>query len=114
MAYPRTIPVEVRAWTRTGYDRNGDPVMGFGLWQEVLVFGWAVSPTQEVVGDSLLRTIDTLTVYCAPGDDPGPGGEIRTPGDPTPWKVKGNDQDFANNPFFDPGLVVVTATRTEG
>ncbi|WP_312715472.1 hypothetical protein [Corynebacterium flavescens] len=114
MPFPLTLELKVRTWTRTGTDRNGDPLMGYAAWRTIKVFGWAVSPTQEVVGDSLLRTIDTLTVYCAPQDDPGPGGEIRTPQDPTPWKVKGNDQNYENNPFFDPGLVVVTATRTEG
>lgn len=114
MSYPRRQAVQVRSRVQTGVDRNGDPKMGFSPWKAILVFGWAVSPTQEVVGDSLLRTIDTLTMYPAPEDDPGPGGEIMIPGDPVPWRVEGNNDDYSNNPYFVPGLVVVTAHRVKG
>lgn len=84
-----------------------------GDWEVTPVVGWAVTRTEEKDGESVLRTIDVLDLYCTPEAVPPVGGRIRLP-DQTVWEVEGHPEDYRNGPFWDPGLLVVHAKRTEG
>lgn len=59
-------------------DRFGNETMKPGVFEDVQVFGWEIKPVQEIQGDSILRTIDTLEVFMAPEDAPPPDrvGEV--------------------------------------
>lgn len=95
-------------------DRFGNLNPGPGEWEPVKVAQWWVHRTEEQGDDSVLRTVDLLTVHVPTGDAPSPGGKVRLP-DGTEWEVQGNPEDF-NHGFhgWSPGLVVVHCKRTEG
>lgn len=99
----------------------GEPVAGRfgeidhapGQWVTTPVVGWAIARTEEKDGESVLRTVDVLDLYCTPESAPPPGGKIRLPNQ-TVWEVEGNPEDYRHGPFWNPGLLVIHAKRTEG
>lgn len=95
-------------------DRFGNLVPSPGVWESVKVAQWWVSSTDEVGGDSVLRTFDVLTVHFPTGLQPMAAGRVRLP-DGTVWEVEGNIEDY-NHGFhgWNPGLVVVHCKRVEG
>lgn len=104
--------VEVHVPTKVT-NRFGDEVLGPGKWEPRRVAGWAINSTQEQEGDSVLRTIDRLVVYMGTQSAAQPDEFIRLP-DGSVWRVEGNAQNFDHGPWWQPGLVVVTCTKTEG
>ncbi|KXB52731.1 hypothetical protein HMPREF0307_02049 [Corynebacterium sp. DNF00584] len=94
-------------------DRFGNRSPGAGEWQTVPVIGWAVTQSQEMAGDSVLRTIDVLEVYAPDSLDILPSAQVRLP-DGQEWQVDGNPQDYNHGPFWAPGALVVKCRKTVG
>ena len=109
--FPLARTVEVYTPGEPVEDRFGNTRPGPGTWQPVKVFAWAVNKVEEQADDSILRTVDELTVYMP--DAPDPGGRVRLP-DLSEWQVEGNAEDYNNNPWWSPGLVVVHCRKVEG
>lgn len=111
---PCRFALEFYAPGEPTYDRFGDVRPGPGRWRSVTVASWWVDRTEEKTGESVLRLVEYLHVHCLPGDAPGPGGRVRLP-DGSLWEVVGSAENFSHGFHgFDPGLVVVHATRVEG
>lgn len=96
-------------------DRFNNLRPGPGTWKTIRVAAWFVGSTEERDSEnaSILRTVDTLTIYCAPEQAPPPGGKVRIPGSGE-WEVEGHAEDYRHGPWWDPGLVVVHAKKVEG
>lgn len=94
-------------------DRFGNKVPGNGAWVRMLVLGWAIRDVQETAGNSVLRTIKQLVVYCSPDSAPTAAGKFRLP-DGSVWLVDGGATDFNHGPWWQPKLVSVTARKVEG
>lgn len=105
--------VEVLRKAETVTDRFGNEVPGAGEWVKTPVFSWAVRSSEEVHGDSILRLIEQLVVYCAPDVAPAEDSSIRLP-DGSVWLVEGRHTDFNHGPWWSPNLVTVTAKKVEG
>ena len=95
-------------------DRFGNLVPGVGVWEQTPVAQWWVHRSEESEGDSVLRTVDVLTVHFPAGTEPSPSGQIRLM-DGTVWQVEGNPENY-NHGFhgWSPGLMVVHCKRVEG
>ncbi|MBC3186292.1 hypothetical protein H7347_06860 [Corynebacterium sp. zg-331] len=109
---PLRQTVEVYTPTVTT-NRFGDQIAGPGHWETHAVAGWAINSTQEETGDSALRTTERLLVYMDANHPAQPADLIRLP-DNTTWEVQGHPQRFDNGPWWQPGLVTITCTKTEG
>lgn len=95
-------------------DRFGNLRPGPGAWESVRVASWWVHKTEEKGDDSILRTVDLLTLHVPVGFGPVPGGRVRLPNG-TEWEVAGNPEDFNHGWHgWAPGLLVVHAKRVEG
>ena len=95
-------------------DRFGNERPGPGSWEVVRVASWWVHKTEEKGDDSILRTVDLLTLHVPVGFGPAPGGRVRLPNG-TEWEVAGNPEDFNHGWHgWAPGLLVVHAKRVEG
>ena len=111
--YPLNEWVEVHRAGQPVVDRFGNKRPSLDHWERVKVFGWAVNQTSEGDQASVLRTYDQLTVYMPHKTAPAPSEKIKLP-DETIWEVEGNPEDYDNNPWFAPGLVVVHCKKVEG
>lgn len=109
--FPLAQKIEVYTPGEPGRDAHGNEIPGPGSWEPVRVFAWAVNKVDEERGESMLRTIDNLTVYTPEAFHPG--GRVRLP-DGSEWEVEGNAEDYNNNPWWSPGLVVVHCRKVEG
>lgn len=110
--FPLGQTVEVYAPGEPTTDAHNNDIPGVGSWEPVKVFAWAVNKVSEDErGASMLRTIDELTVYT-PIAFPA-GGKVRLPDD-TVWEVQSNAEDYNNNPWWSPGLLVVHCRKVEG
>lgn len=89
---------------------NETPVQGPDI--PVQVFSVEIVQTEELGGDSILRTIEDCRII-APPDTFTPEDTIDV-GDGTRWAIQGHPEDNRMNPYFDAGLVTYHARRTEG
>lgn len=95
-------------------DRFGNLTPGVGVWESSLVAQWWVHRSEETDGDSVLRTVDLLTVHFPAGSEPAPSSKVRLP-DGTEWQVEGNAENYDHGFHgWAPGLVVVHCKRVEG
>lgn len=111
--YPLKYEVKTRKVTGQGADRFGDTTLEYEDWENKPAFGWEISRNTETTGDSIIRTTDKMKLYAPPETNPGPGGQIQLSNNTT-WEVEGNPDDYNNNPFFTPGLLVIHAKKVEG
>lgn len=109
--FPLGQTVEVYTPGEPITDAHGNDIPGVGSWEPVKVFAWAVNKVSEDGGEFTLRTIDELTVYAPVAFHPG--GRVRLP-DSSEWEVQGNAEDYNNNPWWSPGLLVVHCRKVEG
>ena len=109
--FPLGQTVEVYTPGEPTTDAHGNDIPGVGSWESVKVFAWAVNKVSEDGGEFTLRTIDELTVYTPVTFHPG--GRVRLP-DSSEWEVQGNAEDYNNNPWWSPGLLVVHCRKVEG
>lgn len=111
---PTPHTVEVFREGELEEDRFGNLRPGPGEWWSIKVASWWVHRTEEQSEDSVLRTVDLLTMHTPIGQEPGPSSKVRLP-DGSVWEVQGNPEDYNHGPFgFVPGLMVVNCKRTEG
>lgn len=111
---PTRHPVEVANPREKKLNRFNVVESKPGKWRQVYVASWWIGRTEEQTGDSVLRTIDELTVHFKPKDAPPPGGKIRLP-DGSTWEVSGHPEDYRHGfNGFDPGLLEVHARKVEG
>lgn len=95
-------------------DRFGNLTPGVGVWESTPVVQWWVHRSEESEGDSVLRTVDVLTVHFPTGSEPSPAGRVRL-GDGTVWQVEGNPEDYDHGFHgWSPGIVPVHCKRVEG
>lgn len=95
-------------------DRFGNLTPGVGVWESSPVAQWWVHRSEETDGDSVLRTVDLLTVHFPAGSEPAPSSKVRLP-DGTEWQVEGNAENYDHGFHgWAPGLVVVHCKRVEG
>lgn len=95
-------------------DRFGNLAPGVGVWESSPVAQWWVHRSEETDGDSVLRTVDLLTVHFPAGSEPAPSSKVRLP-DGTEWQVEGNAENYDHGFHgWAPGLVVVHCKRVEG
>lgn len=95
-------------------DRDGNEYPGQVQRTEIPVVQWYVGKVEESQEDSVLRTVDELTVYV-PADTPvDPAAVFELP-DGSRWPVHGHPRDY-NHGFhgWAPGVLVYTARNTEG
>ena len=111
--FPTRFSVEILRTGGVVEDRFGNEVPTPGVWESVAVFGWAVNDTSEETGTSVLRTKDLLTLYVPRGSAPAPSEQVRLP-DGSVWEVQGHGEDYDHNPWFQPGILVVTCKKVEG
>lgn len=108
---PLNQALAIAEMTHEHVDRFGDTRPVLGAAKPVPVAGWYVKPVDETAGDSVLRTVDRLTVFAS---EPFPPESQITLPDGTVWAVEGHARDYRHGPWFDPGLVVIHARRVEG
>ena len=112
LTFPLIHTVQVARLQPGGKDSFGTPLPATrASFEDLKVAGWAVEKTEEKQGDSVLRLVDTLTLY-SPEELP-PDTHIRLPNG-TQWAVDGHAQDYRNGPWWDPGLVAHTCTYVSG
>ncbi|SNV88160.1 Uncharacterised protein [Corynebacterium urealyticum] len=112
--FPALYAVEVLTPDPPGVDRLGNPKpSGTFSAKTISVIGWHTGSTEEVFGDSVLRTKDTLSLYVHADAAPQPDQRIRLP-DGSEWDVDGHPIDHRHGPWFDPGAVVVSCKKVEG
>lgn len=92
-------------------DRFNNKVMVPGVYQPVLVAGWAIVNTKEQTGESVLRTIDQLDIYSPEAFSRGT--QVRLP-DGSVWQVQGNAEDYRHGPWWNPELVIIHAVQVKG
>lgn len=110
--WPLKFTVQTQGEGHWEKDRFNNDKWVPGELEDVPVFSWAVVKTQEIGGDSVLRTIDDLEIMAPPGTFT-PEGSVSLP-DGTVWQIQGNPEDVNNNPYWSPGLVTYHARKTEG
>lgn len=111
---PLNRTVEVGIPGEPVVDRFGNERPGKPDWRTVKVAAWWIAQTQESHGDSVLRTIDVLSVCATQGAGITPDSKIRLQ-DGSVWAVDGNGENYDHGPFqFQPGLLVYTAKQVEG
>lgn len=114
MDIPLNYTVEVYRLGEWKEDRFGNLKPGVGQWVEVPVFQWWVHKTEEESGESVLRTIDVLTVHFHTGSAPDPAEKIRLPNG-SEWQVEGNAEDYNHGWHgWSPGLVAVNCKGVQG
>lgn len=114
VVFPQLFEVEVLTPSAVvEVDRFGNERRTPATWVKVKVFGWAVAAVDETAGDSVLRTVDQLQLYCSRDVAPDADMQVRLP-DQSVWTVQGHFEDYENNPWWSPGLVVVRCRNVEG
>lgn len=107
-------PLEVYRPGAPTKDRFNNLKPGAGVWEPTPVVQWWVHRTEESDGDSVLRTVDLLTVHFPSGTQPSPAGKVRLP-DGTEWEVQGEVEDYDHGFHgWSPGIVPVHCKRVEG
>ena len=109
--FPLLYSVTVREAGVATTDRFGNERLGLGEPRVVAVCGWAVNATDDDHEDSVLRTIDQLSLFTP---ERFAADSVVTLPDSTQWRVVGSPEDYRHGPWWDPGLFVVRATRVEG
>lgn len=95
-------------------DRFGNERPGLGEWALTAVASWWIERTEEKSDDSVLRTVNVLTIHVPEGFEPPPSGQVRTP-DGTVWDVEGNAEDYTHGWHgWNPGLLVLHCKKVEG
>lgn len=107
--FPLRMPIEVSNPPQMKEDRFGNKRTIPPTYRTIHVAGWAVTTPEETHGEHIQLNHLTLQVICAPEDAPDPAGYIRTP-DGRTWAVDGPPIDHRHGPWWNPGLVIVTAT----
>ena len=84
-------------------ERPGQP-------RDVKVFGWSVVRSEEIASGVVAFLDERLQIIGPPGvltyED-----KITLP-DGTVWALQGNEEDHNNNPWWEPGLVIYTAQKS--
>lgn len=109
------IPVDKTLHVRGTYggtDRFGNPVRVLGGWQPVMVAGWWISRVEEKTGDSVLRTVSELSIIT-PAGVLSAEQQVQLP-DGSVWEVHGEEENYQNGPWWNPGLVVVNCKKVSG
>lgn len=114
MVIPLLQSVEVYTPGEIEYDRFGNEVRGPGAWAETPVAQWWIHRVEEKGEDSILRTVDLLTLHCPTESAPEAAGKVRLP-DGSEWEVRGNPENFTHGWHgWSPGLAVVHCERVTG
>lgn len=77
----------------------------------VAVFAYHVTRSEESMLAGHMRLVEVLRVIAPPGVIQR--GDSVTISDGTQWEVDGNPEDYENNPFYQPGLVIYHANRIQ-
>lgn len=96
----------------SGVDALGNDVV-VDQSDTVPVFGWAPTQPDEPVVARHERVETGLSLFARPGDFVATDAVI-LPGDATPYEAIGGEQSYENNPWWQPGLVVVRLEKSEG
>lgn len=112
--YPTPYTLEFFTPGETVVDRFGNERPGKGQWVQVPVSSWWIAQTEEKAGESVLRTIDMLSVHVGETVKVGADSKIRLP-DGSEWSVIGNPEDYRHGWHeWNPGLLVIQAKKVEG
>lgn len=96
-----------------GEDPFGNPVPGVPVEEQVLVFAWWIGSSGEPTPSGHVERVDSdASLIAGPGVFK-PSDQVILPGHGV-FEVEGHPSNYDNNPWWSPGVEMVSLRRVEG